>query len=115
MIHHGCFPNLHCLKRVQTNPVELLGYGMRYKGILLIPCRSKEIYHLQNVQTIFGVLSVFCADGTMSPFSTIKRPGLEDERSLLLMLKLRICEAKSPLPHMPSWHVQGKLFLYSYL
>jgi len=39
-------------KRVQTNPAALLGYGMKYKGTLLIPCRSKEIYLLQNVQTI---------------------------------------------------------------
>jgi hypothetical protein len=59
-------------KRVQTNPVALLEYGMKYKGMLLIPCRSKEIYLLQNVQTISGALSVFCADGTISPFSTVK-------------------------------------------
>jgi len=58
--------------RVQTNPVALLGYGMKYKGILLIPCRSKEIYLLQNVQTISGAHSVFCADGIMSTFSTVK-------------------------------------------
>ena len=59
-------------KRVQINPVALLGYGMKYKGILLISCRSKEIYLLQNVQNISGAHSVFCADGTMSPFSTVK-------------------------------------------
>jgi hypothetical protein len=45
---------------------------MKDKGILLIPCRSKEIYLLQNVQTISGALSVFCVDGTMSPFSKVK-------------------------------------------
>jgi len=31
------------------------------------------------------------------------------------MLKLRMWEAKSPLPPMPSGHVHRKLFLYSYL
>jgi len=59
-------------KRVHTNLVALLGYGMKYKGILLIPCRSKEIYLLQNVQTISGAHSVFCADGTMPPFPILK-------------------------------------------
>jgi hypothetical protein len=58
-------------KRVQTNPVALLGYGLKYKGIMLILCRSKEIYLLQNIQTIAGAHSFFCADGTMSPFSTV--------------------------------------------
>ena len=59
-------------KRVQANPVALLGYWLKYKGIVLNPCRSKEIYHLQNVQTISGAHSVLCADGNMPAFPTLK-------------------------------------------
>jgi hypothetical protein len=68
----GVFLTSTVYKRVQTNPVALLWYGMKQKGILLISCRSKEIYLLQNVQTISGAVSVFCADGTMSLFSIVK-------------------------------------------
>jgi hypothetical protein len=70
------FPNSAVYKRVETNLVTLHGnivtWAERPWNHVLIPCRSKRFYLLQNVQTISGAHPAFCAEGTVSSFPTVK-------------------------------------------
>jgi len=61
------------------------------------------------------VCSTFTAMSSRTLLSDhVQRPGREPDNSHRLMPKLIICGCVPPLPQMPSWRTQGRLYLLGF-